>query len=147
MIGSTRTARGGSSGSGGSPARAFGFAPSRRGVACAAAATLIGMAAAPIGWSAAPERATSARSTVRVGNNFFSPTSKSVRRGGTLTWVWAGGVRHNVTGMTRSGRVVFMSRTTSRRGFRYRHRFGRRGRFRVICTVHPRVMRMTVRVR
>ncbi len=120
-------------------------AMTRRGLACAATAMLVA-AAASVGAFAAGET-TSARATVRVGNNFFSPSSKSIRRSGTVTWVWAGGVRHNVTGRTRRGRVVFRSRTTSRRGFRYRHRFGRRGRFRVICTIHPRAMRMTVRVR
>jgi len=64
-----------------------------------------------------------------------------------VTWVWAGGRGHNVTGMTRTGRDVFRSRTTARVGFRYSHRFRRRASFRVICTVHPRAMRMTVRVR
>jgi plastocyanin len=82
-----------------------------------------------------------------VGNNFFSPTSKSVASGHTLTWVWSGGRRHNVTGKTRSGRVAFRSRTTSRRGFRYTLRFRRRTRYTVICTIHPSQMRMTVRVR
>lgn len=88
-----------------------------------------------------------AAATVRVGNNFFSPTFTSIRAGRVVTWVWAGGRRHNVTGMTRSGRVVFTSRTTSRADFRYSHRFRRSASFRVICTIHPRAMQMTVRVR
>jgi plastocyanin len=101
--------------------------------------------ASALGVGAAEPRA--ATQTVRVGNNFFSPTSMSIRRGRVVTWVWLGGVRHNVTGIRRSGRVVFRSRTSSRAGFRYSRRFRRRASYRVICTIHPRRMRMTVRVR
>jgi plastocyanin len=97
--------------------------------------------------SAGAAKPRAAAESVRVGNNFFSPTLTSIRRGRVVTWIWAGGRRHNVTGMTRTGRVVFRSRTTSRAGFRYSHRFRRRASYRVICTLHPRSMRMTVRVR
>ena len=123
----------------------------RRGRVAAVAATfVVAGAATPVfadalGTGAEEPRAAAA--TVRVGNNFFSPTFTSIGRGRVVTWVWTGGRRHNVTGMTRTGRVVFRSRTTSRAGFRYSHRFRRSARFRVICTVHPGAMRMTVRVR
>jgi plastocyanin len=113
-------------------------------------ALLLVVAVAPIvatALSAAASEPRAAATTVRVGNNFFSPTAKSIRRGRVITWAWAGGVRHNVTGTTRSGRVVFRSRTTSRAGFRYSRRFRRRASYRVICTVHPGTMRMSVRVR
>lgn len=114
------------------------------------AALLLGSAATPMLASAVGEGAPKPRAadrTARVGNNFFSPTSTSIRRGRVVTWVWSGGVRHNVTGMRRSGRGAFRSRTTSRAGFRYSRRFRQRARYRVICTIHPRSMRMTVRVR
>jgi plastocyanin len=123
----------------------------RRGAAAAVvAAWLVAGVATPSlgpGLAAGAGEPGAAAATVRVGNNFFSPTFTSIRRGRVVVWVWAGGRRHNVTGMTRTGRVVFRSRTTSRAGFRYSHRFRRRASFRVICTVHPRAMRMTVRVR
>jgi plastocyanin len=118
----------------------------RRGlVALLLAAVATPVVGRALGAGAAEPRAAAAM--VRVGNNFFSPTFTSIRRGRVVTWVWAGGRRHNVTGMTRTGRVVFRSRTTARAGFRYGHRFRRRASYRVICTVHPRAMRMTVRVR
>ena len=116
-----------------------------RAIAAVAAGSLGAcLAVAPAGASAPEVRL--AASSVSVGNNFFSPSSKSVGRGGSISWVWRGGARHNVTGMTRSGRVVFRSRTTSRRGYRYTKRFRSAGRFRVICTLHSG-MRMSVRVR
>ena len=117
-------------------------------VAAVAAALLLAGTATPI-WASGDGTATprAAAESVRVGNDFFSPTFTSIRRGRVVTWVWAGGRRHNVTGRTRTGRVVFRSRTTSRAGFRYSHRFRRRASYRVICTLHPGSMRMTVRVR
>lgn len=120
----------------------------RRRVAAVAAALLVASVATPI-WAsdAGAAKPRAAAASVRVGNNFFSPTFTSVRRGRVVTWAWTGGRRHNVTGMTRTGRVVFRSRTASRAGFRYSHRFRRRASYRVICTLHPRSMRMTVRVR
>lgn len=95
----------------------------------------------------ASEAVRGAATTVKVGNNFFSPTGKTIGRGGTVRWVWSGGRPHNVVGRTSGGRVIFRSRRTARRGYTFRHRFRSRGRYRVICTIHPARMRMTVRVR
>jgi plastocyanin len=111
----------------------------------AAAAVAGALLLLPAGSASEPVGA--AATTVRVGNNFLSPTSKTIGRGGTVAWVWAGGRRHNLLGRTSRGRVIFRSRTTSRRGYTFRHRFGSRGRYSVICTLHPSSMRMTVRVR
>jgi plastocyanin len=99
----------------------------------------------PAGGASSPVRDAATR--VKVGNNFLSPTSKTIGRGGTVAWVWSGGRRHNLLGRSSRGRVIFRSRTSSRRGFTFRHRFAGRGRFSVICTLHPSSMRMTVRVR
>ena len=88
-----------------------------------------------------------AAATVTVGNNFFSPTGKTIRRGGSVSWVWRGGRPHDVVGRNARGRVVFKSGRSSRRGHTFRHRFRAKGRYQVICTVHPARMKMTVRVR
>ena len=104
-------------------------------VVIATGALAAGVAAGPAG----------AAGEVSVKDDFFSPKSKSVAPGGSITWLWRGKARHNVTGMTRSGRVVFRSSTTSRRGYRYTMRFRRAARYRVICTLHSG-MRMSVRV-
>ncbi len=105
-----------------------------------AAATVVAVAAVASGPAAG------AGSKVTVGNNFFKPKSKTVSKGSTVTWVWKGGTSHNVTGMTKSGRVVFRSKTTSRKGATYRKRFRKAGSFRVICTIHSN-MKMSLRVR
>ena len=98
-------------------------------------------------WLPAGDAAISAARAVTVGNNFFSPTGKTIRRGGSVSWVWRGGRPHDVVGRNARGRVVFKSGRSSRRGHTFRHRFRAKGRYQVICTVHPARMKMTVRVR
>ena len=87
-----------------------------------------------------------ATSSVTVGDDFFKPKSKTIARGDSVRWVWRGAASHNVTGRTRSGRVAFRSRTTSRKGYRYTKRFRKAARYSVICTLHPD-MKMSLRVR
>lgn len=95
----------------------------------------------PVGSASTPAR--TAAGSVKVGNNFLSPTGKTIGRGGSASWVWAGGRKHHLVGKS-GGRVIFSSRSTSRRGYAFRHRFGSKGRYSVICTIHPDSMRMTI---
>ena len=87
-----------------------------------------------------------AAANITVGDDFFRPKFKTIARGERISWVWRGESRHNVTGMTRSGRVAFRSKTTSRSGYCYTKTFRRAARYRVICTLHAD-MRMTLRIR
>src|SRR5262245_43941756 len=69
-----------------------------------------------------------AGATVRVNDNFFRAKTVRITKGSTVTWRWAGQNQHN---------VVF-------RGFKshlqtsgsYRHKFGTKGTFRYVCTIH-----------
>lgn len=88
---------------------------------------------------AAPSLA--ATRSVSVKNNFFTPRSVSISKNTTVRWVWRGGGRHNV--VVSSGPVHF--RSSIRRSGTYRHKFSRRGTYRILCTVHSG-MTMTVRV-
>lgn len=83
--------------------------------------------------------------TVKVGDNFFSPKSVKIRRNSKVRFRWnRTRKRHNVA--VRSGPVRFKSRT--RRGrYTYTRKFTKRGTYRLYCTIHPRSMRATVRVR
>jgi len=80
--------------------------------------------------------------TVKVGDNFFSPRTKTVTRGTTVKWVWKGHVAHNVT-VTR-GTVKFHSTTKSSGS--YSHKMTRGGTYKIVCTIHPG-MAMTLKVR
>ena len=85
---------------------------------------------------------TGAATRVRVDDDVFRPGSVTVRSGTTVTWRWVGDNPHNVT-VTR-GPVKFRSRTKT--SGRFSKRMRRRGRYRIVCTVHPG-MDMTLRVR
>lgn len=83
--------------------------------------------------------------TVKVGDFFFKPGNKTVRRGTKVRFEWVGNSRHNVV-KTRGPDGPIRSRTTSRRDVNFVKRFTKRGTYRLICTLHP-WMRMSLRVR
>jgi plastocyanin len=91
--------------------------------------------------------ALSARKHVEVDDNYFvragSPSTVNVRRNDTVVWEWEGRNPHNVT-VTR-GPVRFKSST--KRSGEYSKKVTRRGTYRILCTVHPPNMRMTLKVR
>jgi hypothetical protein len=64
----------------------------------------------------------------------------TVPRNSTLKWIWRDGFPHNVSG------PGFKSKTIAKKGFSYTHLFNKKGSFTIICTVHPKKMRMVVRV-
>jgi plastocyanin len=88
----------------------------------------------------------SAATTVTVGDNFFSPASKTIPAGTKVSFNWTGGGnRHNVKKKRGPG-GAFKSVTTSRSGVNFAKRFSKRGIYRLICTIHPTEMRMKLTV-
>jgi plastocyanin len=67
-------------------------------------------------------------------------TTVKIGKGGTVKWVWKDGSPHNVKG------PGFRSKTVSKRGTTYSHRFTARGTFKIICEVHPKTMKTVVKV-
>lgn len=90
--------------------------------------------------------AAAAPTTVKLGDNFFAPAKKTVRKGTKVRFKWIGDNPHNVTKRRGPGRR-FASRTTSARGVNFAKRFKKRGTYRLICTVHPEEMRLKLTVR
>lgn len=80
--------------------------------------------------------------TVKLKDSFFSPSRVTLRRGGSVRFVWAGELTHNLIGPGIPGRLE--DPATRRRPFIrvFRHR----GRVLFACSIHPG-MDMTVRVR
>ena len=76
---------------------------------------------------------TTNRATVEVrdaGNNFnFAPSTVTIKKGGTVTWVWKGRISHNVYGSGLNS------------GFRTKgqwpKRFTRTGTYSYYCVIHP----------
>jgi plastocyanin len=69
-------------------------------------------------------------------------TSKTVKihKGSSVKWVWSDGAPHNVKG------PGFVSKMSSKKGFSYTHKFGKKGTFKIICQVHPTSMKTVVKV-
>ena len=86
------------------------------------------------------------KATVTLGDNFFKPSVKRVKRGTKVRFKWVGDRPHNVTKRSGPG-GSFSSRTTSARSVNFAKRFAKAGTYRLICTVHPTTMRMKLTVR
>ncbi len=78
---------------------------------------------------------------VGVRDNLYTRTSLTIRKGSTVKWVWQSTSNdHNVTGI--GNRIHSATKSSGS----FSHTFRTRGSFRFRCTIHPTLMRMTVRV-
>ena len=107
-------------------------------VATAAAAAIITAAALAV-----PGTEAAATRTVKVDDYRFSPASITVRRNTKVRWVWVGSASHDVE--TRSGPADFGSEVMTKGS--YSRTFKKKGVYRIDCSLHSSVMRMTVRVK
>jgi plastocyanin len=83
--------------------------------------------------------------TIKVGDNFFNPSRKTVSVGTKVKFKWVGRHPHNVVKSGGPGGRL-ASGTTRRRGVNLAKRFGKRGTYRFVCTIHPGMgMKLTVR--
>ncbi len=105
---------------------------------------LVTLAAFALGFGLVPATAGSSsaeRSSVKrvsAYNNYFSPKTVKVRRGGKVVWKIRQGV-HNIRGSGMKSAIL-------RKGQTYSKKFKRRGSYRYTCTLHPG-MTGTVKVR
>jgi plastocyanin len=79
--------------------------------------------------SAAPTR------TIKLEDNFFAPSTKTVQRGTTVRFNWVGLNPHNVVKASGPG-GRFASRTTWRQGVNFAKKFEKAGTYRLVCTLH-----------
>jgi plastocyanin len=81
---------------------------------------------------------------VTVGDNYFSVKKMTIKRGTRVNWVWHSfGVPHNVT--VTSGPSKFHS--GNKGNGTYSHLFGKKGTYRLVCSLHPTQMKETIIVR
>ena len=93
------------------------------------------------------QTATAKKTKVTVGNNFFKPAKKTVRKGTKVRFKWTGGGPvHNVTKKRGPG-GKFASRTTSSKGVNFSRKFKQRGTYRLLCTIHPSRMKLKLIVK
>src|SRR3954451_9609203 len=97
------------------------------------AVVLVAALAAVAGAVAIP--AFGATRSVKVGDNFFSPKSLSVKRGTSVVWKWSGSAPHNVT--VTSGPRKFHSKTQTKGS--YKATPHTKGTYRIVRTIHARI--------
>jgi len=111
---------------------------------------LVAVALATLGaavLAAGPATAGGKRAKVTVGNNFFKPAKKAVKRGTKVKFRWTGGgAPHNVTKRRGPGGKI-ASKTTAKRGVNFAHTFKKRGTYKLLCTIHPSSMKLKLTVR
>lgn len=84
-----------------------------------------------------------ATKSIKIGDDFFSPKSVSVKKNDTVKWTWTGDSPHNVT--VRTGPVKFHSKTQSTGT--YSKKLTKKGTFKIYCTIHGTRQSLTIKVR
>jgi plastocyanin len=121
----------------------------RIGVLAALVALAVGALAAtgvanPIGKGSQPEK-------VKVLDDFFKPTNVKIKKNKKVKWKWGQDFNnHNVTlkkGPKGVKKSKFTSQTSSTEGFKFTKKFKKPGKYNFYCTIHPDVMKMTVKVK
>ena len=83
----------------------------------------------------AGQGASAASSTVKLGDNFFKPRSKSFSKPTSVTWKWTGHRRHNVH-FTKAPKGGKPRNCGSRKSGSCKRRLKKRGTYRYVCTFH-----------
>jgi plastocyanin len=86
--------------------------------------------------------ATAATKNVKVGDDYFVRAGKvrtvKVDKGTTVKWNWAGSRQHNV--VTTSGPADFQS--ALKKSGTFKKKMKKRGRYRIVCSIHSPDMAM-----
>src|SRR5690606_22572 len=87
--------------------------------------------------------------TVEVGDNFLAPKRMTVDPGTRLVFRWPEGNfnRHDVALDSAPRGVRRWNSPVRTANYTYRRTLRKAGTYRIICTLHPTQMRLTVRVR
>jgi plastocyanin len=87
--------------------------------------------------------------TVKTGDDFFSPTKRTIHLRDVVKWVWVGA--DGKPGETINEHTIaeskgrFSSDTKTAGTFKYR--FKKTGKFTILCADHPEQMKLTVTVK
>jgi plastocyanin len=80
---------------------------------------------------------------VQVADDVFIKDAVTVKKGAIVQWDWVGKGRHNV--IVSAGPVSFHS-ATKKHGT-YARKMTKRGTYQLLCSVHPKDMKMTLTVK
>lgn len=89
------------------------------------------------------------KKTVKIADNYYSPTKLTVNKGSTITWKWPDttGDTHDVLlDKGPKGVKAFQSETAGS-FYSYKRKLTTPGVYKIICTLHEQEMKMTITVR
>jgi|tagenome__1003787_1003787.scaffolds.fasta_scaffold20667652_1 plastocyanin len=88
---------------------------------------------------------------VKVRDYYLSPTKLKVPPKSTITWVWPSleneGESHNVSLRKHPKGVKPWTSEIASSDYKFKRKLRKKGKYVVICTLHPYDMRMTIRVK
>ena len=82
--------------------------------------------------------------TVKLGDDFFKPTEKTVSAGTKVKFNWIGSDKHNIVKQSGPGGTID-SGIQQGSGVLYKHKFKKKGTYKLICTIHDG-MKMKLKV-
>jgi plastocyanin len=89
--------------------------------------------------------------TVKVRDYYLSPTKLKVPPRSTITWKWPSleneGDSHNVSLRKKPKGVKRWESEIASSDYSFKRKLRKKGKYVVICTLHPDDMRMTIRVK
>lgn len=114
---------------------------------CVAAVALLGATAA------GTSGATPKPARVTVNDFYFGPTAVTIRKGGSVKWVWSSTNSYPHDVHLKKGpkglknRSYYSTKTTAVIDATFKRTFATAGTYRFICTIHPTEMHLTVVVK
>ena len=106
---------------------------------------VIGVVALAPSAPGSPTAEVAKRTKVKLGDNFFNPTSRSIKKGTRVNFKWTGNNIHNVKLKKGPGKK-FKSGETSTKGVNLVQKFKKRGTYKIVCTIHPVEMKLKLKV-
>ena len=90
---------------------------------------------------------------VTVNDFYFGPTAVTIKKGGSVKWVWSSynSYPHDVhlkkgpNGLKKKG--SYSTKTTAVSNAHFQKKFTTPGTYKYICTIHPTEMKLTVTVK
>jgi plastocyanin len=105
------------------------------------------------GATAAAAKAPVKPALVSVADFYFGPSSVTIRKGGSVKWVWASTntyphdvhLKSGPKGLKNKG--SYSTRTTAVTDAHFQRTFSTPGTYKFICTIHPTQMKLTLVVK
>jgi plastocyanin len=119
-------------------------------LAAAAVVVLLGATAAS---AQAPSASTKKPALVTVNDFYFGPDAVTIKKGGTIKWVWSSANTYPHDVHLKKGpkglkeRAAYSTKTTAVTDAEFKKTFKTPGTYHFICTIHPTEMHLTVVVK